>query len=324
MKKLRIGLVTRREMKGYVFLLPWLIGFVMFFAVPLVQSLWYSWHDVKVTANGLKMTWVGWENYRYLFQTDTVFTEQLINFFADSILRLAVILVFSLVIAMMLNQPLKGKGVFRTLFFLPIIVVSGPVLERLVNEGATTVPLIDSYGVNGIVEAMLPPVLARPMSSLFSQLILVLWYSGVPILIYMTGLQKIDQSLYEASMIDGANGWVSFWKITLPALRPMILINGVYTLVFLATTGLNEVMATINDRMFKTGEQGGGYGIASAMAWVYALSLGAALIVMLIITRERKGRQIAIQKTGEQIAIERMHAERAKNMKRKGGKRRGK
>ena len=227
MKKLRIGLVTRREMKGYVFLIPWLIGFAAFFLVPLVQSVWYSWHDVKVTANGLKMIWVGWDNYTYIFQGDTVFVEQLGNFFADAILRLAVILVFALVIAMMLNQPLKGKGIFRTLFFLPIIVVSGPVLERLVNEGATAVPLIESYGVNGIVEAMLPPMLARPLSSLFSQLILVLWYSGVPILIYMTGLQKIDSTLYEASMIDGANGWVSFWKITLPALRPMILINGV-------------------------------------------------------------------------------------------------
>lgn len=324
MKKFRIGLVTRREMKGYVFLLPWLIGFVMFFAVPLVQSLWYSLHAVTVTGNGLKMAWVGWENYRYLFQQDTVFTEQLANFFTDAILRLAVILVFSLVIAMMLNQPLRGKGIFRTLFFLPIIVVSGPVLERLVNEGATAVPLIESYGVNGIVEAMLPPMLARPLSSLFSQLILVLWYSGVPILIYMTGLQKIDSTLYEASMIDGANGWISFWKITLPALRPMILINGVYTLVFLATTGLNEVMATINDRMFRSGEPGGGYGIASSMAWVYAMSLAVALLVLFFITKERKARQVAIQKTGEQIAIERMHAERAKNMKRKGGKRRGK
>lgn len=324
MKRLRIGLVARREMKGYLFLLPWLTGFVLFFALPLVQSVWYSWHDVKVTANGLKMTWVGWANYRYIFQSDTVFVEQLINFFTDSILRLAVILVFSLVIAMMLNQPIKGKGVFRTLFFLPIIVVSGPVLQRLVNEGATTVPLIESYGVNGIIEALLPPMLARPLSELFSQLILVLWYSGVPILIYMTALQKIDRSLYEASMIDGANGWISFWKITLPALRPMILINGVYTLVFLATTGLNEVMATINDRMFKTGEQGGGYGIASAMAWVYAVSLGLALIVMLLITRERKGKQVEIQKTSEQIALERMHAERAKNIRRKGGKRRGK
>lgn len=321
MKKLRIGLVTRREMKGYLFLLPWMIGFVTFFIVPLVRSLIFSFQDVKVTASGLKTSFIGLANYRYIFREDTVFTEQLTSFYADSVLRLAVILVFSLVIAMMLNQPLKGKGIFRTLFFLPIIVVSGPVLERLVNEGATTVPMIETYGVNGIVEAMLPPVLARPMSSLFSELILVLWYSGVPILIYMTGLQKIDGSLYEAAMIDGANGWISFWKITLPALRPMILINGVYIIVFLATTGLNEVIATINDRMFAT-TVGGGYGKATAMSWVYALTLGIALIILMLLTKERKAKQVAIQKTGEQIAIERMHAERARNMK--GGKRHGK
>ncbi len=320
MKKLRVGLVARREMKGYLFLLPWLIGFVTFFAVPLVQSLWYSLHDVKVTANGLKMTYIGLENFRYIFYEDVVFTEQLTSFYTDSVLRLAVILVFSLVIAMMLNQHIRGKGVFSTLFFLPIIVVSGPVLERLVNEGATTVPLIDSYGVNGIVEALLPPLLARPLSGLFSQLILVLWYSGVPILIYMTGLQKIDGALYEAAMIDGANGWVSFWKITLPALRPMILINGVYTIVFLATTGLNEVIETINGRMFSTAVDGG-YGKASAMAWVYAVTLAMALGVLLLLTRERTAKQVAIQKTGEQIAIERMHAERARGMK--GGRRHG-
>ena len=323
MKKPRIGLVNRREMKGYLFLLPWLVGFVCFFAVPLVQSVWYSMHDVKVTANGLKLSWAGWENYRYTFQSDTVFIEQLSGFFADAILRLAVILVFSLVIAMMLNQPIRGKGVFRTLFFLPIIVVSGPVLERLVSEGATTVPLIETYGVNGIIEAVLPPMMARPLSGLFSQLILVLWYCGVPILIYMTGLQKIDGTIYEASMIDGANGWISFWKITLPALRPMILINGVYTLVFLATTGLNEVMATINDRMFRTGEQGGGYGIASAMAWVYAICLGIALLALMLLTKERKARQVAIQKSREQVELERLHAQRARGMKRRGGKRHG-
>ncbi len=321
MKKARIGLVTRREMKGYLFLMPWILGFIFFFVMPLVRSLIFSFQDVKVTANGLKTSFIGLANYRYIFMEDTVFTEQLTNFYTDSVLRLAVILVFSLVIAMMLNQPLKGKGIFRTLFFLPIIVVSGPVLERLVNEGATTVPMIESYGVNGIVEAMLPPMLARPMSGLFSELILVLWYSGVPILIYMTGLQKIDGSLYEAAMIDGANGWVSFWKITLPALRPMILINGVYIIVFLATTGLNEVIATINERMFAT-TVGGGYGKATAMSWVYALTLGIALGILMLLTRERKPKQIAIQKTGEQIAIERMHAERARNMK--GGKRHGK
>lgn len=320
-KRPRIGLVTRREMKGYLFLMPWLIGFVLFFAIPLVQSFIYSLSNIKITASGRKMSFTGLDNYAYIFTEDTVFMGQLTTFFADAILRLAVILVFSLVIALMLNENLRFKGIFRTLFFLPIVVVSGPVLQRLVSEGATTVPLIESYGVVGIVDELLPPMLAQPLSGLFSQLILALWYCGVPILIYMTGLQKIDKALYEAARIDGAGKWVAFWKITLPALRSIILINGVYTMVFLASSGLNEVIATINNRMFIT-TIGGGYGIASAMAWVYALALGVALALLMLITKERKQTRIEVSKTREQVRVERLHASRAAT--RKGGKRRGK
>ena len=316
MKKKWFGLVARREMKGYIFLLPWLVGFVCFFAVPLVQSFIYSLSNVKMTAAGRKMSYVGFDNFKYLFNEDTVFTGLLSDFYREAILRLAVILVFSLVIAMMLNHNIKGKGVYRTIFFLPIIVVSGPVLQRLMDEGATTVPLIESYGVSGIVSELLPASLANPLNSLFTQLILVLWYSGVPILIYMAGLQKIDRSVYEAALIDGAGGWVAFWKITLPAIQPMILINGIYTLVFLATSGLNNVISEINSRMFNT-SFGGGYGVASAMAWVYTLTLAVGLLVIYLVTKPRKATVVEVSKTREQLRVERLHAQRAAT--RKGG-----
>ena len=316
MKKKWFGLVARREMKGYIFLLPWLVGFVCFFAVPLVQSFIYSLSNVKMTAAGRKMSYVGFDNFKYLFNEDTVFTGLLSDFYREAILRLAVILVFSLVIAMMLNHNIKGKGVYRTIFFLPIIVVSGPVLQRLMDEGATTVPLIESYGVSGIVSELLPASLANPLNSLFTQLILVLWYSGVPILIYMAGLQKIDRSVYEAALIDGAGGWVAFWKITLPAIQPMILINGIYTLVLLATSGLNNVISEINSRMFNT-SFGGGYGVASAMAWVYTLTLAVGLLVIYLVTKPRKATVVEVSKTREQLRVERLHAQRA--AARKGG-----
>lgn len=316
MKKKWFGLVARREMKGYIFLLPWLVGFVCFFALPLAQSFIYSLSNVKMTAAGRKMSYVGFDNFKYLFNEDTVFTGLLSDFYREAILRLAVILVFSLVIAMMLNHNIKGKGMYRTIFFLPIIVVSGPVLQRLMDEGATTVPLIESYGVSGIVSELLPASLANPLNSLFTQLILVLWYSGVPILIYMAGLQKIDRSVYEAALIDGAGGWVAFWKITLPAIQPMILINGIYTLVFLATSGLNNVISEINSRMFNT-SFGGGYGVASAMAWVYTLTLAVGLLVIYLVTKPRKATVVEVSKTREQLRVERLHAQRA--AARKGG-----
>ena len=210
-KRYRIGLVTRREMKGYVFILPWLIGFMAFFATPLVQSFIYSLNNIKLTANGRKMSFVGLDNFSYIFTVDTEFIPLLGDFYVNSALQLAVILVFALIIALMLNQKIRCKGMFRTLFFLPIVVVSGPVLSRLMDEGATTVPLIETYGVNGMITDLLPSFISQPLSGLFSQIILVLWYSGVPILIYMTGLQKIDYlrnipGVREVSIMNSLSG----------------------------------------------------------------------------------------------------------------------
>ena len=133
----------------------------------------------------------------------------------------------------------------------------------------------------------------------------------------MAGLQKIDRVVYEAALIDGAGGWVAFWKITLPAIQPMILINGIYTLVFLATSGLNSVISEINSRMFNT-SYGGGYGVASAMAWVYTVTLGIGLAVIYLLTRPRKAAEVEVIRTREQIRVERMHAARA--AARKGGR----
>lgn len=314
------GLVTRRELKGYLFLAPWLAGFFVFFAAPLVQSFIYSLSSVKMTAAGRKMEYVGFANYVKLFTANVTFTDMLTAFAGDALLSLLVILVFSLVIAMMLNQKIAGRGFFRTLFFLPIVVVSGPVLQRLVDESATTVPLIETYGVAGIISELLPSFLARPIGNLFSQLILILWYSGVPILIYMTGLQKIDRALYEAALIDGASRWVVFWKITLPALRGMVLINGVYTLVFLATSGLNEIIAYIKQMMFA---EAGGYGPASAMAWTYTAALALGLLLVWLCSRERRARAVDVRKTRAQMRVERLHRERATDRVRREVKRLG-
>lgn len=234
------------------------------------------------------MTGVGFANYIEIFQKDIYFTERVQSFFVNTLFSLPVILIFSLLIAMLINQKIKGKGLFRTLFFLPIIVVSGPVLEMLMGEGATTVPLIEQYGLYSIL-GELPYFLIEPITYLFSQLIMILWYSGVPILIFLAALQKIDTVLYEAALIDGASSWVAFWKITLPALRMMILINAIYTLVFLATSEINEVIILIRSNMLSPDK---GYGIASAMAWSYSLGIALALgVCYLVIGRDKPAKE---------------------------------
>jgi ABC-type sugar transport system permease subunit len=260
----------------------------VFFLYPLVQSARFSMSEIRVTANGLRINDVGFANYSSIFTEDIYFVERLRGFFANTVLSLPLILVFSLIIAMLINQKIRLKGLFRSLFFLPIIVVSGPVLNMIMTNGATTIPLIERYGLYELIADYVPWFLQEPVSYLFSQLILILWYSGVPILIYLSGLQKIDKGLYEATLIDGASKWVAFWKITLPALKNMIVINAVYVVVFLASSEINEVVILIRSNMMNPAV---GYGIASAMAWAYALGVVLLLaLCWLLLGREKKDR----------------------------------
>lgn len=288
-KRRKLMSVTRkRDLKGLVFLTPWVVGFFAFFASPLVQSIIYSLNKITITAKGRRMEYVGFDNYVDILQQDIYFMPRIQTFFLNTLFSLPVILVFSLLIAMLINQRIKGKGIFRAIFFLPIIVVSGPVMNMLIAEGATTVPLIEQYGIYGVLEN-LPMFLQDSLGYLFSQLIMILWYSGVPILIFLAGLQKIDHALYEAALIDGASSWVVFWKITLPALRSMILINAIYSLVFLASSEVNEVIILIRSTMLQPER---GYGIATAMAWVYSLLIAIVIgLLYLIIGKQRKDKE---------------------------------
>ena len=279
------SVTRRRDLKGLLFMLPWTLGFGLFFASPLYQSVIFSLNKITITARGRRMAYVGLQNYYDIFQKDIYFVERLRAFFTNTLLSLPVILVFSLLIAMLINQKIRGKGLFRAIFFQPIIVVSGPMLNMLIQEGATTIPLIEQYGIYDAL-LNLPYFLQEPINYLFSQLIMVLWYSGVPILIFLAGLQKIDTSLNEAALIDGAASWVVFWKITLPSLRNLVLINAIYTMVFLATSEIIEVIALIRSYMLAPDR---GYGIASAMAWSYSLGIALAIVLIyLLIGREKK------------------------------------
>ena len=122
----------------------------------------------------------------------------------------------------------------------------------------------------------------------------MLWNSGVQILIFIAGLQKVPKSMYEAARIDGASGWESFWKITLPVIKPMILLNTIYTIVFLATGGQNEIITMIYDNMFYA-IAGRGYGYAAAMAWVYTLIIGIALCIAFLLLREKSDKKVVYE-----------------------------
>ena len=254
---------------AYIFLLPWVAGILLLVIRPLILAIYYSFCEVNITARGIVCEWIGFDNFREIWIKDINFVEQELSFLLKVILQVPIIVIFSLLAALMLNTNLKGKGIFRTIFFLPVIVVSGPLISELQGQGATSVSASDQAVVTQAVSSFLPEWMSEPISALFSQLILILWYSGIQIIMFLAILQKMDLNMVEAAKIDGATGWEIFWKITLPAIRGIILLNSVYTLVYLANSGTNGVINLISAAMLKATR---GYGYASSMAWMHTIS----------------------------------------------------
>lgn len=265
------GKLMKREARtGYFFMLPWIVGACLFLAYPLVTSFYYALNNIRITPIGKVFTFVGQGNFTEILLADPDFGTQLISYITTTIISVPVVVAFALIIAMMLNEKIKGRGVFRVIFFIPVIIVSGPILGMLSSQDAGTITAIDSQAITSAIEAVLPKAFAAPISDLFSNMITILWYAGVPILLFLSGLQKIDKSMYEAARIDGGSDWECFWKITLPMIKPLILLSCIYTIVFMSNNDQNDIIKLIKASMF-SGVQEKGYGYASAMAWMYSL-----------------------------------------------------
>ncbi|WP_019420114.1 carbohydrate ABC transporter permease [Paenibacillus sp. OSY-SE] len=276
MARIRLTNKRRKALIGLTFVSPWIVGFLIFTMYPMLHSMFLSFHRVKITPTGIKTTYVGFENYKYAFFSDPAFVEKVLKYLQEMALNVPIIVVFSLIIALLINQKIKFRGLFRTIFFLPVIITSGPVINELLNQGATSIPNIEQYGLFTMIENSLNPVIAEPIMYLFKQIIMVLWFSGVQILIFLAGLQKVDQSIYEAARIDGASSWEIFWKVTLPDLMPLVIVNVIYTIVYVSTFALNEIIILIKNNMFSTIT---GFGYATAVAWVYFIIIMLMLAI---------------------------------------------
>ncbi|MCR5297081.1 MAG: sugar ABC transporter permease [Clostridiales bacterium] len=288
--RVKRGPLEKKEARaGLLFVLPWLIGAAVFLAYPLGMSLWYSLNNIRLTSEGMKFTFLAQGNFTQILLSDPDFLPELVDYLLSTVISVPVIVVFAMMIALMLNEKIRGKGFFRLVFFLPVIIVSGPILASLTEQNASTISVIDSQAVTAAISAFLPSIIAAPISELFSNMVTILWYSGVPILIFLSALQKIDRSQYEAAYVDGASGWEMFWKITLPSLKPMILLNCVYTIVFVSSNDQNKLIGLIKSAMF-SGTSEKGYGYASAMAWIYSLVVLLLVGLFALIFTARKDR----------------------------------
>lgn len=272
-----ISLRTREALHGYGFILVWVVGFLLFTLLPLIETFRYSLNQVTVTTANINLNFVEWANYSRALFTDPNFIELLIGYTIETLVSVPIVLIFAMIIAMFLNLKFKFKGLFRVIFFLPIVITSGPVIKELTAQGAAAVPGIGN--IPAVIEFLeqLPRALRTPVEYLLTSFILILWFSGVQILIYLASLQKVDRSIYEAAAIDGASSWATFWKIILPSLSTATVVNAIYTIVSLSHFSENKVIRYIYDQTY---DVQGGIGYASAMAFIY---FGVMIILLAIV-----------------------------------------
>jgi ABC-type sugar transport system permease subunit len=278
----------RDALYGYLFIMIWLLGFLVFTLYPMFYSLYLSFNVAYYSLEtGVETTFAGLDNYLNIFQS-----QRLLPLYAaylgKMVLSVPLIVVFSIMIAVLINNPIRMKGLWRTIFFLPVVISTGPVIGELQSQNATSLPSLQESDILIMITENLGPLIAGPLETLLTSMLLVLWYAGIPILIFLAGLQKVDGSIYEAASIDGASPWDRFWKITLPSIKPLISVAIIYIVVsmslFVEPEGILDLARThmlvgAPDSAFWFG-----YGYAAAIAWVYFLLMVILMVVFIAIT----------------------------------------
>ncbi|MCL2662122.1 MAG: sugar ABC transporter permease [Oscillospiraceae bacterium] len=276
---------TRNKIIGISFISLWAVGFLVFWVFPLIFSFFMSLNHVAIQTDRLVFDFVGFDQYHKALFRDAEIPNVSLQFFAQSLIIIPVIVVFALIIALMLNQRFPGRGFARAIFFLPVVLTSGNLINELTNQQQGTLSFLQTATVTNLV-LTLPDTWALALTNVLNSFLMVLWYSGVQMLILIAGMQSINPSVYEAAKIDGANDWASLWLITLPGITPFIFISVVYTVVDQFTSPFNPILEVIL-RHFR--EPDTGYGYATAIAWLYFAIILAILVVVTLIFRKPLG-----------------------------------
>ncbi len=282
-KKKIASLEKRKARGGWIFVLPFIIGFVLIYLPIIFDSVYYTFTTSTITpGTGEKVfTWVGFANYQEVL-TGTEFVETLITGLENMIFEIPMILIFSLFMAVLLNQKMAGRAIFRAIFFVPVILSTGIMASidaaSLQNDTMGSMEGMED-GTNqeeagGIVDAMDVQNLFQGMAvggglldyvtEAINNIYDIVNRSGVQMLIFLSGLQSISPAIYESVQIDGASAWETFWKITFPMISPMILVNAVYTIIDSFTAESNVIMSYISDAYTEEGQV-----LSTAMSWIY-------------------------------------------------------
>ena len=290
-KRKGASLDRKKARAGWVFVLPFIIGLVVVYLPIIWTSLKLSFHQMVVQqGGGYELEWVGFENYQEAWFGGSNFIETLILGIKNLAFEIPAIIIFSLFMAILLNQKMAGRGVFRAIFFIPVILSTG--LMESIDAQNSFASMMESTGdmsnsgssasaeiVNALdIQALFANMkvgteLVQYVTDMINNIYGIVNRSGVQMLIFLAGLQSISPAIYESCSIDGATAWETFWKITLPMISPMILVNAVYTIIDAFTTESNVVMRVV----LNPNVQGSPMGVGSAMGWTYFLVVALIL-----------------------------------------------
>lgn len=290
-KHRKISYEGKKSIAGFMFVLPWLIGFIFFFGRFMVQSLLYSLSKVKITPNGLNMSFVGLQNYRYAFSVDPHFIRMLSESLVNMLYNVPLILMFSLFIAYLLSQKFRGRTTARAVFFLPVIITTGVVIDVLKGDtlaqqmlsGQGNSMMFQATALQNIlIESGYGVQVVNFMVKMVNNIFEISWKSGIQILLFMAGLQSIPRTLYEASDIEGATAWEKFWKVTFPMLTPIVLLNIIYSIIDSFSDYSNQLIKLV----FKYSKELN-IDYSAALAWSYFAIIFLVIgVVYLIINRK--------------------------------------
>lgn len=290
MAKKQKGIEQLRSRYGLRFISPWIIGLVLFFIVPIAQSIYYSFCNLSMGDGGITSSFIGFTNYDEILNRDPNYLVILKDSIVEILYSLPVIFIISLILAMLLNQQFPGRTFFRALYFLPVVIASGVVITILfeVNTSdVTNVGMDEAISANmidftDIIKKLgLPTQISKYLTSTLSNMFELVWNSGIQIILFISGMQSIPDLLYEVAKVEGCTKWEEFWFITLPMLSKVSLLVIVFTIVEQLVSQQNGMMSYITRKLASFQ-----YGVGSAMAWFYFIVVGAVLgIVMLLLDR---------------------------------------
>ena len=300
MKKFRLTMTRKRMIIGLLFIMPWLIGFLYFYARTLFMTGQFSLSEISIASTGgYHVNFAGIENFLYAFRAHPTFKQILTTSLFNMIVDVPLIIFFSLFVAILLNRKFKGRALVRAIFFLPIILNADAISQALsmqlqmmtgglssmsaeVSTAASSATVSVGYYLSLFENLALPPVVLEYIVSAVSRISDIITASGVQIIIFIAALQSIPPALYEVSRIEGATGYETFWKITFPMVMPHIITNVVYTVV--DAFAKSPVVDLAYETAFGADKN---YGLSSAFSLVSTL-LVCLLLVLVVRTIQKR------------------------------------